>query len=302
MLLLPLAAACTGTVPAAEAPALSAEPVPGQAPAGAAGPVPARAAERLSAALDQYARELDGDVSAAVYEASTGRTWYYNRDGRYLEASLVKVPILLTLLRQATDEERGLTAEEKHLAAMMIEYSDNPSTTDLYELVGGAPELARTYELLGVTQTEATEIWGANDTGVEDQLRIARAVDEGVAWIDEDLQDFAVGLMENVDAGQRWGISAGVADADAEVALKNGWLQDDTLVWNVGSTGFVRSAAAEYAIVVLSAGALTMEDGVAVVEDVARLINTFGTPAAAPATAEGAGAAGPVWRADGPDA
>ena len=58
--------------------------------------------------------------------------------GGYLEASLVKVPILLTLLRQATEEGRELTEEEEYLAALMIEYSDNDATTALYESVGGA--------------------------------------------------------------------------------------------------------------------------------------------------------------------
>ena len=302
-LLLPLtASACAGSVPAAEAPALSVGAVPETAPEAVpeepSGPLTGRDAQLLSAALDEYAAGMGAEVSAAVYDSSTGGTWYYNRDGRYLEASLVKVPILLTLLRQATEEGRSLTEDEEYLAALMIEYSDNPSTTALYESVGGPEELSRTYELLGVSGTEATQTWGTNDTGVEDQLKIARAVAEGVDWIDEDLHSFAVGLMENVDAGQRWGISAGVGDTGAEIALKNGWLPDDTLAWNVGSTGFVRSDAAEYSIVVLTSGALTMDDGVSVVEEAARMINSFQSPAT-----DGTGPARDrVWRADGPDA
>ncbi|MET4059657.1 hypothetical protein ABIB35_001189 [Arthrobacter sp. UYP6] len=289
-LLLPLAAGCTAP------PAADSVPTTIEAPSEAAGPdsLPAPESDLLNAAMNEYSDTVDADFSAAVYERTTGRVWYYNAEGSYLEASLVKVPILLTLLRQASDEERGLTLEEEYLAVMMIEYSDNDATTALYEAVGGAPELARTYELLGVTETDATEIWGANDTDVEDQLEIARAVLEGVDWINADLQAFAVELMENVESGQSWGISAGVSELGAEIALKNGWLQDDDFSWNVGSMGFVRADGAEYAVVVLTSGTETMEDGVSVVEQVAGIINSFeatGTPGTGDTET-------PMWRAE----
>ncbi|MCC9196276.1 serine hydrolase [Arthrobacter sp. zg-Y820] len=297
-LLLPLTAGCTG-LPAAEE-----DPAPVEATTEPANPdsLPADEAEQLDAALNKYADQADAEISAAVYETATGRAWYYNPTAEYLEASLVKVPILLTLLRQATEQERELTLEEEYLAVMMIEYSDNNATTTLYQAVGGAPELSRTYELLGVTETQAAEIWGANATGVEDQLKVARAVLDGVDWINSDLQAYAVELMENVEADQQWGISAGLPAGGAEVALKNGWLQDDDLTWNVGSLGFVRSGGAEYAVVVLTSGTETMEDGVSVVEDVASVINSFettGTPGTPPAAGDTDDA---VWRAGGPEA
>ena len=257
----------------------------------------------LEDALNQYADTLGTEFSAALYEASSGRSWYYNRGGTYLEASLVKVPILLTMLRQATDEERELTLEEEYLSVLMIEYSDNDATTTLYQSVGGADELSQTYELLGVTDTSAAETWGANDTSVEDQLKIARALLEGVDWISSDLHAYAVDLMANVDDSQRWGISAGLYDDGAEIALKNGWLQDDDLAWNVGSAGFVRAGGSEYAVVVLTAGSATMQDGVSAVEEVARVINAFETSGRTGTVSTGTGDTdGPVWRADGPEA
>lgn len=297
-LLLPLTAGCAGLPAADESPAA----VESSGEAADPGALPDNEAAELDAALHEYADQTGADISAAVYETATGKAWYYNPSGSYLEASLVKVPILLTLLRQATAENRELTLEEEYLAVMMIEYSDNEATTSLYQAVGGAPELARTYELLGVTETQASEIWGANPTGVEDQLKIARAVLDGVDWINGDLQAYAVELMENVDAGQRWGIGAGLSDGGAEVALKNGWLQDDDLAWDVGSVGFVRSSGAEYAVVVLTSGTSTMEDGVSVVEDVASVINAFettGSPGPPPAAGD---TESPVWRAGAPEA
>lgn len=291
-LLLPLTAGCTA-LPAADEVSVGAE-ASGEAAAPESAAIPE--ADQLDAALAEYAAASDVTFSAAVYEAGSGRSWYYNPEGSYLEASLVKVPILLTLLRQATEEDRELTLEEEYLTVMMIEYSDNEATTALYQALGGAEALSRTYELLGVSETAATETWGGNDTGVADQLKIARAVLDGVDWISSSLQDYAVELMENVEDGQKWGISAGVPDDSAEIALKNGWLQDDNLAWNVGSVGFVRADGTEYAVVVLTAGTATMEDGVSVVEDVAGVINSLETAGSTGDTE------GPVWRAGGREA
>ncbi|MDN3483114.1 serine hydrolase [Arthrobacter sp. APC 3897] len=302
-LLLPLTAAGCGMVSTESAPAGAARE------SSAAVPLPADQADMLSGALDACADDINAsadpgsrdagtEFSAALYEKSSGRAWHYNAGGSYLEASLVKVPILLTLLREATEEQRDLTPEEEYQAVMMIEYSDNDATSALYGAVGGAPELARTYELLGVAKTDASEVWGVNSTGVEDQLRIARALLEGVDWINPGLLEFAVQLMENVDYGQRWGISSGVSDRGAEIALKNGWLQDDSLSWNVGSMGFVRAGDAEYAVVVLTSGTDTMQDGVSVVERVARIINSF----VSTGTAGLPDTESPMWRAGGLEA
>ena len=264
-------AGCTADpgVPAPDA-ALS---VPDAAPAT---PVPGNSAasDRLEAALDQVAEEAE--LSVAVRDNRTGAAWSYHPEGRYLEASLVKVPILLTLIRQATEEQRQLTADEESLAALMIEYSDNEATSELYDRLGGPSELERTYELIGVGTTEAGEMWGASETTADDQVLIAQTAACGADWLDPDLLAFAVGLMENVCQEQAWGIGAGVAGDGAEVALKNGWLPDDDAAWNVGSAGFIRTGSGDYSIVVLSAGNSTLSEGIDVVESAAAVINGYG--------------------------
>lgn len=229
----------------------------------------------LRAELDSYAAETGIAISVAIYEYDSGHAWSYNADRRYLEASLVKVPILLTLLRQATEEERDLTEAEQQLAELMIRQSDNAATDELYAGIGGAEELQRTYGLLGVTGTEAADIWGANETTAEDQLRIATAVALGVDWIRPDLQDYAASLLENVSPDQAWGITAGILNPTAEVGLKNGWLQDDLLDWNVSSSGFVVGGTTEYSIVVLTAGTETLDEGITVLEGAAAIVNRW---------------------------
>ncbi|WP_186764357.1 serine hydrolase [Arthrobacter yangruifuii] len=247
------------------------------APQGITSATPVPAPDPMAAELDRMAAETGRDFSVAVLDNRTGRSWSYNPDGRYLEASLVKVPLLLTLIRQATEEERSLTAEEESLAELMIEYSDNDAASELYSRLGGRTELNRTYELIGVSDTEAGETWGANETTAADQVLIARTAARGADWLDADLMEFAVGLMENVCPEQSWGISAGVRDYAAEVGLKNGWLQDDDADWNVGSAGFVRSGDSDYSIVVLSSRNSTLGEGIDVVESVSSAVNGYQT-------------------------
>ncbi|MCC9177352.1 serine hydrolase [Arthrobacter sp. zg-Y750] len=271
VLILLSAAGCAGhPASGANAPAVVPPPAAAAAPAGQ--PESADAAA-LSAALDQLAEERDADISVAVLDNGTGESWSYNPEARYLEASLVKVPILLTLVREASEEQRSFTEEEEALAVQMIEYSDNDATTALYGMLGGRPELNRTYELIGVRDTEAGETWGATETSVEDQLRIIRTAACGADWLDPDLLAFAVSLMENVCPEQSWGVSAGTDEA--QVALKNGWLQDDDAVWNVGSAGIVRGWDKDYSIVVLSSRNSTLDAGIDVVEGAASVINGY---------------------------
>jgi hypothetical protein len=229
----------------------------------------------LDSAVRAYAATTAADFSAAVFDEDTGQSWMFNPGAEYLEASLVKVPMLLTLFRQATAEGRELTADEEYLSGRMIQYSDNEAARKMYRRIGGAPELAATYKLIGISRTIPGERWGITATNVEDQLRIMRTLAEGAGWLRDGLRQYLLGLMESVDPGQAWGVSAGAAADGAEVALKNGWLPDDNLLWNVNSVGIINAYNASYTVAVLSSGHETVADGVVVVEKVARMIYGF---------------------------
>ena len=129
-----VAAGCAGK------PDAQTETVPGNAATPSASSEPELA---LRAELDSFDAAVDAGFSVAIYEYDTGRAWSYNPEPSYLEASLVKVPILLTLLRQATEEDRGLTEDEQLLTELMISQSDNAATDELYSAVGGAEEIGR---------------------------------------------------------------------------------------------------------------------------------------------------------------
>jgi hypothetical protein len=83
-------------------------------------------------------------------------------------------------------------------------------------------------------------------------------------------QAHELNLMEHVDPGQSWGISAGVA-AGSTVALKNGWLPLDSGGWQVNSIGYVDGDGRNYVIAVLTTED-TEADGVNFIQGLSGLI------------------------------
>jgi hypothetical protein len=247
--------------------------ISGQAGAGAdaKAPEPSLDEQQFSAAMDEYAAATGKTFSAAVYDPATDETWTYNARQGYMEASIVKVSMVLTLIREATEEGRGLTSDEMDLSARMIQSSDNDATNELYQHIGGAEALQETYDLLALTSTEAGPLWGASTTTAADQLKIVNAVIYGTDWLNEDQLAYLQKLMNRVEASQYWGVPSGTTHAS--VALKNGWLQDDDGKWDVNSIGYVSEDSTEYGITVLSSGNPEMEDGVSLIEDVAGIIH-----------------------------
>src|SRR5207247_1233983 len=76
--------------------------------------------QALTAALDQALGGTAGNVSVAVVDHRTGATYTYHPGQRYVTASIVKVGILATLLLDAQQSGRTLTADERSLATDMI--------------------------------------------------------------------------------------------------------------------------------------------------------------------------------------
>ena len=83
---------------------------------------------------------------------------------------------------------------------------------------------------------------------------------------------YVLRLMTHVQAGQRWGVTSGVGRS--RVALKDGWLplRNGSTDWQINSIGSVHGSTRHYLIAVESRGADTMPQGVALVEQVSRLV------------------------------
>ncbi|MDF9812216.1 serine hydrolase [Streptomyces sp. SPB162] len=227
--------------------------------------------QELSDALGTVAGATSADFSVAVLDTASGAQAVYG-SGTYDTASIVKVDILAALLLRAQDAGRELTAQEKASATVMIEQSDNDAATALWHAVDGAEGLAEANERLGLTGTVGGDgdLWGLTRTTAADQLRLLRAVFGDDSPLDAGSRTYLTGLMGRISTGQDWGVTAAAA-AGSDTALKNGWLRRSTTgLWDINSIGRVDADGNTYLVAVLSSGNLTLAEGIALAEDVAR--------------------------------
>ncbi|MFC5215993.1 serine hydrolase [Streptomyces coerulescens] len=225
----------------------------------------------LAGAMKAVDVEDGAAVSVAVLDLDSGASATYG-NGFFDTASIVKVDILAALLLQAQDAGRELTAAERSYATDMIEYSDNTAASALWRTIGRADGLEAANVRLGLKETVGGDggYWGLTRTTAADQLRLLRQVFEAAgSELTADSRAYVAGLMGQIAADQRWGVSA-VADGSGW-ALKNGWLpRTATGLWDINSIGRVTVAGADYLVAVLSGGNSTKQQGVSLVEAAAR--------------------------------
>ncbi|MGP4052739.1 serine hydrolase [Streptomyces sp. 2A115] len=232
----------------------------------------------LAEAMESVTVEAGAEVSVAVLDLESGESAAYG-DGRFDTASIVKVDILASLLLQAQDTGRRLTAQEKAYATAMIQNSDNASATALWYAIGQAKGLHAANARFGLSHTEGGDgaLWGLTQTTAADQLALLRQVfgsgdrdgDGDRSALGAASREYLQGLMGGIAVGQDWGVSA----AGGEFALKNGWLpRTATGLWDVNSIGRVSVGVdgREYLVAVLSHGNSTKVKGVSLVETVAK--------------------------------
>ncbi|MEU9406614.1 serine hydrolase [Streptomyces sp. NPDC048281] len=224
----------------------------------------------LASALAKVTVPSGAKVSAAVLDLDSGDSAAYG-DSAFDTASIVKVDILATLLLQAQDAGRHLTATEKAYATKMIENSDNTSASQLWDVIGKAAGLDAANKRFGLTSTEGGDgaLWGLTQTTAADQLTLLQQVFGDESKLSEASRAYIQGLMKTVESDQRWGVSA-VADG-SEFALKNGWLARSTTgLWDVNSIGRVTVGGTDYLVAVLSKGTVSQAKGMSLVEAAAK--------------------------------
>lgn len=224
----------------------------------------------LAKAMKSVTVPGDAAVSVAVLDTDSGDGATYG-DAAFDTASIVKVDILATLLLQAQDAGRHLTATEKSYATTMIENSDNTSATALWDAIGQAEGLDAANERFGLTGTEGGDgaLWGLTQTTAADQLTLLQQVFGDDSELSEASRSYIQGLMGQIATGQHWGVS--VAADGSSWALKNGWLARSTTgLWDINSIGRVTAGGHTYLVAVLSDGNATQAKGITLVEAAAK--------------------------------
>ena len=267
-------ATSTADVPAPSAGGASAEaasvaPSPTLAP----GQLKVLALDALSPAAADEARTLGRSVGIAIYVPSQRRLYQYNAEPQFGMASVVKVPIMLTVLDRAIDQRRSLTAGESSLLQAMIVESDNDATTALWNEIGGAPAVQNYLDSNGILSAyiDARD-WGNSKMSAESAARLLGKLLNGEI-LDAPSRALALELMSVVDPIQSWG--AVVAGSfEGRTGVKNGWYPEYN-GWVLGSIGYVvpDSRAPDYTIAIFTSGWLYFNEGVHSIEAIAGLIS-----------------------------
>jgi beta-lactamase class A len=226
-----------------------------------------------SAAMLAYLRGRAGNISAAVEDVASGKTFLYRPGVAEQTASIVKVDILATLLHQAQLKSTPLDAEQQEIATGMIEDSDNDDATDLWDDVGGASGVAQFNAALGLSAIvpNTQGFWGETMTTAADEVKLLQAVAFANPTLDDASRAYELGLMEHVVGYEHWGVSAGVA-ANATVALKNGWVPIDDGDWQVNSIGYVDGDGRQYLVAVLTNDEGTEGYGISTIEGISSIL------------------------------
>jgi beta-lactamase class A len=279
-LLLGCGAAAGGQHAADSPPARVTQPTPSASPAASApARPPAAVSPFASRRLRSYLASRSGHVTAAVYNARTGHTWLLHPRSVQYTASIVKVEIMATALREAADAGRALPPQEATLMPLMIEDSDNDAATALLQDVGGPSAVARFDRSAGLVDTTPSTLalipgtslpgWGLTTTTALDEVTLVSRFAYPSSILSAASRQYGLSLMEHVEAGQNWGITGGVPPGTT-VALKNGWLPVGQSGWQINSIGWVFGHDRNYVLAVLTDDSPTEAYGIATVETIAR--------------------------------
>lgn len=213
----------------------------------------------------------DSAVSVALYDRRSGTTCAYDEDRQQDAASIIKPVILGALLFHS---KGPLTGEDDALARKMITASDNAAAAALWKKLSdltdpAAPNPIRVQEFLdraGMKNTvlDKEGFWGLSQVTAADQLQLLKLFtlndDTESSVLTAQARAYALDLMNQVQADQRWGAPVGRAE-EAVVHVKNGWMQRsnnpdvdpyDRLDWKVNSMAAFTGDGYDYGLVVLS--------------------------------------------------
>ena len=243
-------------------------------------PAHPRLAARLARDIHTALQGRESTVALRVEDRSEDLGCFLNTTTHFDSASVVKVEILGTLLREAETQHRNLTASEVRLARLMITQSDNDAASALWAHVGRA----RLRYFLGRAAMKQTQLgpggyWGLTQITAHDERLLLDLIMYPNPVLDGASRTFALNLMAQVIPAQRWGVPAG-APADLTVHVKNGWLPLATHGWRIHSIGCFTGHHRGYLIVALTEDNPTMAYGITTIQRVAEVIHRQLNPAA----------------------
>jgi beta-lactamase class A len=235
-------------------------------------------AAKISRGIEAARHGRASFVAVEVDDPGAGVVCRLDSGSHFDSASVVKVTILGTLLRDVQAAHRSLTLRERSLAWAMITRSDNGAASALWD-EDGRSRLERFLDAAGMTHTGLGPgaAWGLTRITAADETRLLWLLLQPNRVLDTSSRDYALALMADVTPSQRWGVPAG-APKSLVVHVKNGWLPLGPYEWRINSLGGFTAGSGQhsgerYSIVVLTQDNPTMSYGVTTVEKIADAVN-----------------------------
>lgn len=224
---------------------------------------------RLKSAWNKIIFTSNNNVAIAVYSPKTHQTYTSSNvpNHKFHMASTVKVSILAGLL---VKQNGFLSTHQSSLAKKMIEASDNDSTSELFDDLGGQAGLQSTFNQFGMNDSTANTAWGLSTTTAKDQIKLLNNIFYKSTLLSSSSRQYINNLMQNVESDQIWGVST----ASDSFALKNGWLENGKEKWIINSIGYVKNKnGTSYTIAMYSDKNQSMQTGEEVLNQLARVTN-----------------------------
>lgn len=225
---------------------------------------------KLARALRPEETGKPGHLAVGVIDLGTGAEALYGARLRFAAASIMKADILAVLLLRHQQAGTPLSEPEAQLAVPMIESSDNGPATRLWQMIGAGPAVTTANRRLGLSHTTPGHAanWRRSRTTVADQLRLLGDLTAATSPLTAQSRDYELGLLENAQPGQQWGVAAAASPGTA-CAVKDGWLPDAAL-WVINSMGVVDHRGHRLLLVILSDHHATKAAGIASISAAAR--------------------------------
>ncbi len=175
----------------------------------------------------------------------------------------MKVPVLVTLLRDYAQAGRRLTAAQQGQATLALEQSDNAAAEalfgDLERIHGGlgaaSEAVQHTLSVSGDTSTtintapnnQGFTTWGQTIWPPTDEVLFYRSLARGCLLGPGDTS-YVLDLMRMVTASQRWGAGAAGYPGSVEVGFKGGWGPENGSGYLVRQTAIIGSENRGYVL------------------------------------------------------
>lgn len=207
-----------------------------------------------------YAERRAGTVSFAV--RTRGRLYRFDAHREYPSASVVKAMLLVAYLNQPTVRGRRLGRDDRALLGPMIRRSRNSAATRVRDIVGNGA-LERLARRVGMGRFATAPSWGATTVTAADQAKLMYAIDR---YVVARHRDYALSLLRDVMAHQRWGVGRVRAPGWARY-FKGGWGDYGELDHQVA---LLRRGRRRLSLAILIAASPSHEYGTRTLDGVAR--------------------------------